>query len=71
MHEGKPHLFVGKVEGILIKPVSLPDNLALPYTRIMVPEGSKQTLHESMLESGYSKYNPRILAMNQFAEFIK
>lgn len=63
--------FIGDVAGRLIKPQNLEGDFDLPFTHLIIPEGSDKSIHESRVEAGYSNYEARIVAMGQFVDFLR
>ncbi|BDC34209.1 hypothetical protein Noda2021_01670 [Candidatus Dependentiae bacterium Noda2021] len=71
MDDEKTRVFEGSVKGTLIKPTTTQIDMNLPYTHILVPNGTTQTLHELTQGAGYSEYNPRIIALQKLVEFLR
>lgn len=63
-------VFIGSTDGILIKPKELPKDSNLPYTKLFIPIGSDKTLEECQNKSGFSEFNPRIIAMKMLLNYL-
>ena len=64
-------VFSDKVSGHLIKPSQLDHDSNIPFAQVVVPDGSDTTWYDAMKRKGFSEYDPRIMALRKFLEFIK
>ena len=64
-------LFTGRIDGTLIKPEIVHDVSEVEFTKVTIPNDSDVTMYEAMKRKGYSEYDPRIIALKKFLEFIK